>query len=416
MQKYKIGLTLLLTVLMVFLVTVVCMAETLEWWTGTFNEIPANKLKSEFEAQNPGINVEVSFISWEGMYEKYVLALKTGNAPDVLDIAVGWGYELANAGFLLPLDKYIEKSETDFSDWMDGAWDTAVIGDSVYGIPYRGDCYCLFYNKDLFRKAGLDPNKPPQDWNEYLKYAITISSELKDVYGSGIISAGEPLNLTARVLPFVYQNNGSILNEDKTKAVINQKPAVEAIRWVTDLYTKYHVEPKSNIQNNAVMLMELFKSGKIAMAMGAQYNITEILNETDIELGTAIMPANPDTGKRTVEMGGWNLTIPKDAKNPEAAFKFIEFLTQPDNMAQLTHALPARKAAFESKYLNKDFSNPLFEANKEQLNYGILFKIPYENVAKNIFTEEFQHILIGSKDVQEAMDDAARRIDEILNK
>lgn len=417
MKKIRFSIVLGSALLLISLFTFSAMAETLEWWMGTWQEKAATQLVQEFEEQNPGIKIKPSFIPWDGMHGKYLIALKTGNAPDILSIAVGWGYEWSKAGFLLPLDQFINNSSTDFGDWMAGAWNTGVIEDAVYGIPYRSDCIALFYNKDLFVKAGLDPEQPPQDWNQYLDYAIQLTKKVDGIYGSGLITAGEPLNLATRVLPFVYQNNGSILNNTKTEAVINQKPAVDAIKWVTELYTKYQVEPKSNIQNDAESIMELFKEGKIAMVMGGQYNIPQVLNQTEINLGTALLPKNPTTGKRTVLMGGWNLTITKDAENPESAFKFIEFLSRADNMARLTIALPARAAAYKSQYINKKYeTDPLYLVNKEQLNYGILINIPYKQQAKTIIAEEIQNILIGRKEVQKAMDDAAVRIEEIINR
>ncbi|MDK2895882.1 MAG: multiple sugar transport system substrate-binding protein [Candidatus Atribacteria bacterium] len=416
MQSFKNVRFLLFVSFLVLITSTFAGAETLKWWTGTWNEKPAKELISEFEEQNPEVKIEPAFIPWEGMNEKYLVALRGGTAPDIMCIAVGWVYEWAKPGLLIPLDQYIEESNTDFADWMAGAWNTAVVDSSVYSIPYRSDCYCLFYNKDLFEKIGLNPEQPPQNWNEYLEHAIALTSESEKVYGSGIISAGEPLNLNARVLPFVYQNSGSVVNENRTKAAINEKPAVDAIKWVTDLYTKHHVEPPSNIQNNADEVFELFKNGAVAMCMGAPYNIP-LAKEAGVNLGTALLPANPDTGRRDVEMGGWNLAITKYSSIPGTAFKFIDFLVQPDNMARLTNALPARNAAFGSKYINADFINdPLYKAPIEQLNYGFLLMVPYQQQIKVIIAEEIQHILIGNKDPQQAMDDAARRIDEVLNR
>jgi ABC-type glycerol-3-phosphate transport system substrate-binding protein len=350
------------------------------------------------------------------MYERYLISLREGGGPDVLNIAVNWGPEWYDAGFLRALDDYIAASPIDFSDWMEGSWSTVDYKDSIIGIPYRSDGYFMLYNKGMFREAGLDPEKFPNDWNEYVEYAKKMTDAEKGVFGSGLISGGEPLNLTARMLPFVFQNDGKILTEDKTKALINEKEAVEAVKWYTDLLVKHGVEPVSAIENTADQVVELFINERIAMIMGAQYNIPSIREAApQIELGSSIMPANPNTGKRTIVMGGWNYTIPVNSSNPDLAWKFIEFMIDGDNMALLNDPIPARQAAMESKYLNPILEDPIYEAGMDQLQYGQLLYAPYITQIRNTIANEAQNVLIGAKDVQKAMDDAAADIDALLS-
>jgi ABC-type glycerol-3-phosphate transport system substrate-binding protein len=114
-------------------------------------------------------------------------------------------------------------------------------------------------------------------------------------------------------------------------------------------------------------------------------------------------------------MGGWNYTIPVNSSNPDLAWKFIEFMIDGDNMALLNDPIPARQAAMESKYLNPILEDPIYEAGMDQLQYGQLLYAPYITQIRNTIANEAQNVLIGAKDVQKAMDDAAADIDALLS-
>src|SRR5690606_18366165 len=133
-----------------------------------------------------------------------------------------------------------------------------------------------------YREAGLDPDAPPQTWEEFLDASIALTRELPNgemQYGFGIAGGGEVGNMLARSLPFIWMNGGDVLNEDYTEAVIDSPEAIEAVQFYVDMLTRHKVAPPSTLQNDGAALRRLFGAGTLAQYQSGQFDLPALRNE-----------------------------------------------------------------------------------------------------------------------------------------
>ena len=383
---------------------------TISWWFGSWYEATAKKLIPIFEKENPDVRVSLVPLPWKGMSDKLYTSLSIGKPGDVVNVNSSWFTSFAARGFFRNLDEHINELNKD--DFFKGNWKGGCYKDSLYGVPYRTDSFVLFYNKDMFRKVGLSPEKPPKTWKELLSYAKRLTIPEEGEYGFVIIGS-IPTSVLYFTSVYIWQNEGAILNEDRTKAVINQKPAVEAVRFWAELFNKHHVVPKNTLAMTEEAARRLFMGEKVAMFEMSPLYLQVLEKQAPYLLkqelvDTALLPRGK---QQATTISQWNITIPKRAKNPEEAWRFIKFFTRTDIMAKFARVLPTRESA--AKYPR--FQTKLIKPAMEMLNYGhLLPEVPEWTKMQQRIYEELQNVLLKNKSAQQAMDDAAREINRIL--
>lgn len=379
------------------------------WWFGEWNEPRGTQLARKFEQENPGYKVNAEPFIGDGMDTKMLVAFRTGDVPEVLTVPNGWTIPYAQQGFLSKVDDFFARPEADIDDYIESSLETAKLDGSYYGIPYRMEAHGFLYNKDMFRDAGLDPNRAPKDWDELLDYAQKLTNAPKGKYGYGITGGGEAQNTIFLVLPMIWMNGGDVLSSDGKKAIINERAAVEAVQRYTDYYTKYKVSPPSTLENDGTGTRRLFEQKAVAMIQQGNYAIPTAV-EVGVDVGAGLIP--PPKGKDpAVIIGGWNYTVPAGVKNRDGAYKLLDFLTRSDNMAFFTDTFPAKKSAFEADR----FQAPILQPFIDMLPYARMQPTTdkWPEMVNIIFTE-IQQILMGTKSAQKAMDDAAAKMNNLL--
>ncbi len=391
-------------------------AEEIVWWAPNWGATRAEELAKQFHAANPDITVKIEQTVADGLQNKVQVALRAGTPPDIIDINNGWNVPFAATGQVMALDERVKQDKVDLSDIVPGALGSATWKGKLYGMPFRVETHAMLYNKALFREAGLDPEQFPETWDALLaaaKKLTKVNAKGQQQYGYGLDGGGEVANMMTRALPFIWGNGGSILSEDETKAVLNQPAAVQAVTFYTDLFIKAGVAPPSTLQNDGLALRRLFTSGTIAMYASGQYDLPAIKSEApSLELGVGKLP-HPD-GKPTVAvLAGWNFIIPAKTKHPDAAWKLVKFLSQPEQMGFYTDTYPARTSAMSQPR----FQDPLLKGFRDMLPYGRT--VPSNKAwvqIVQIFYDRVQSVLLKSATPQEAMDAAAKQIQALLAK
>ena len=146
---------------------------TLDWWVGAWqaqehpDERQAYDFEAYFEKKYPNINLNVVPIAWEGMQEKFALAARTNNLPHIMDSEdfLGWTAEFASYGHVMDLTDFINK-EVGAEKWrVPQVLENASYKGKIWAFPYRNSTRVLLWNKDMFKAAGLDPEKPPQTFS-----------------------------------------------------------------------------------------------------------------------------------------------------------------------------------------------------------------------------------------------------------
>lgn len=364
------------------------------------------KAIAQFEKENPGIKVKVTVFPIAEYQNKLLIAAQGGAPPDISTLDQIWMAQWAASDFIIPLDDYLKTSVLKREDFFPGAWDSNVWGGKVWGIPLNNDVWQeLYYNKDMFKAAGLDPEKPPADWDEWLEYAKKLNKP-PDQYAIAIMGTWEWI--VCIMNSFIHSNGGDILNPEGTKAVINSPEAVEALTLLKELGN--YAPPGTEARTEAEAV-PLFTSGKVAMILVGSWQQDTFKGFPDLNWGVAMTPAPKGKIFRGT-LGGWNLSIYKASKHPDAAWKYVEFLGANKEVQKTVNSLiPARlDAAKEFIAELRVGGDILFET----INNGLprpLSKVYFD--VRDAQAEMMAEIWAGA-DVQAAADKAAIVIDEAL--
>ena len=360
---------------------------TITWWVGSWKVEAgiAQQAIEEFEKEYPNINVEVTPVPWEGMYEKYLSALmaKKGG-PDIITYGCQWGQEFAASGGLADLsDLWAEVSSSVFESTHE--WNE--FEGKQYGIPFRIETWCLYYNKTMFEKAGL--NNPPKTWAQVAEYAKKITTE--DVYG-----LGEPLDKSLQTSlnfrPVIYSFGGDFISADQTKATFNTEEAKNAIRYYYDLFVTNKVLPPDSLSWNTDAVTQAFAAGTVGMNFDGPWGQGPY-NDAGLDYGVAMIPGIDENTPGYWEIMGLSYSIPMASENKDAAYEFIKFLLRPEIDSYVSFTLPAvKEAANLPKYQEDQISQIFFE----QFNYPIpMIKLTKSAAIYEAVAFGLQRVILG---------------------
>ncbi|MGP3924127.1 extracellular solute-binding protein [Streptomyces sp. 8N616] len=316
---------------------------TVTWWdTSNEAEGPAyDKLVKDFSAKYPKIKVKRVPVSFDAAEQKFKTAAQSGKgAPDVMRTDVGWTAGFANLGYLQPLDGTAALEGAD--DFLPGPMSTAKYKGQTVGVPQVTDTLGLLYNKEIFKKAGIE--KPPATWDEFIETAKTIKKK------TGI--AGTQLNPEGYFsLPFIYGEGGDMLDVKGKKITVNSPEAVKGVKTALEM-VKSGVSLKPATTDGYVNMQTAFKDGKVAMVVNGPWSTAEdytgkAFKDKD-NLGIAPIPAG-STGKGAAPIGGHNYTVYRGTKNLDAALLFVKFMTSAKSQeytATELGTLPTRTSAY----------------------------------------------------------------------
>lgn len=305
--------------------------------------------------------------------------------------------------------------------YYDWAWDQTLYEGKTYGIPFETDVRVLFYNKNAFREAGLDPDKPPTTWAEAEEYAAKLDKKAADgtyerIGFFPLIKAGYDI--------WGYTNDVEWISADGTPQV-NSPQAVETLEWIrrqVDRYGGWSAIQEFRGQFAAPPNDE-FMSGKVAMiadvaGYSSQLNFyrpqipsaADPAQKENLDWGVAELPYNTDPGNWS---GGFSFSIPAGAKNGDAAWEFIKCATGPEGQASWardTYALPTNIAAANDPVLQADPNWKIFSTSLSYSTGGNYLK-EYANWKEQIDQRQEQ-VWTGELSPQEALDEAQAAIEE----
>lgn len=380
-------------------------AGELVWWTPNWSEARAKELADKFMAANPGVTVRLEVTVANGLPERVLTALSSGSPPDIIEVQHGWVNGYAQNDLIVPVDDVIQERE----DYVPAALNYVTWDGKLWAIPYRIETHAVIFNRGAWKDAGLDPDNPPATWDELVAAAKTLTES--GISGFAITGGGEVGNTIFRSLPFIWMNGGNIVSDDLSTAVVNAPEAVEAVTFYTDFY-KNGYSPASTLENDGLANRRLFIANQVATYQSGQFDIPAIRQENaEIDVGAFPIP-HPEGKETAAILGGWSFVLPKDAKNPEEAKLFIQFLNNSENQAFFTDTFPARVSSMEAER----FNDPILAAFKEMLPHGRPVPIHknWVQITQTYF-DGIQRILLDEQTVQEAMDQANEEIQALLD-
>ena len=385
------------------------------WALGREGEV-VKEMMHEFEKEHPGTTVRVQQIPWSAAHEKLLTAHVGDVTPDVAQIGNTWVPEFVALNALVPLSAPVAASSSlHASDYFSGVWDTNVLSDTVWGIPWYVDTRLMFYRSDMLRKAGW--SKPPATWAEW-RLAMEQVQKLGN-NGGAEWGAFIPTNEWNLPVILALQNGSPLLSENNGRGAFAAQPFREAFTFFVSLYRE-GLAPKFGANDVANFYQE-FARGRFAFYVSGPWQIGEFARRLPPSLkdawATAPMPA-PQPGMPGVSLaGGSSLVVFERSKQKEAAWQLVEFLSRPEQQArfyELTGDLPARKDAWSDPRLANDSLTGAFY--QQLLNVLPTPKVPeWELIATRII-DHAETVVRGNVTIDAALEALDNDVNNILEK
>jgi sn-glycerol 3-phosphate transport system substrate-binding protein len=392
-----------------------------------------NRLVDQFNASQNEVKVNASF---QGTYDeaaaKLVASLGTGQVPAVVFLNVTETQRMIDSGAVAPAQEFIDKEDYDLSDIDEKAVQYYTVKDKLWAMPFAGEMSLLYYNKVTFREVGLDPEKPPQDLEELRQYSEKIFK--RDASGN-VVRSGIALDIhgwLGTVLAdhgdlWVDENNGH--DGRATKVLFDNDTGRWFFQWWHDMVDSglaFNVGRNPAYADNLLAIA----SGRAAMAFsyaGALRSVIDALEKgvEGVEIGISQMPGVPG-GKGLNSFSVYALWImnQRPEQEQEAAWKFIKWLVEPEQQAEWFSG---------TGYLPVSLSSVDLPAAKDMVARYPLFQVPLDlylntpatpattgailgpnDQVSEISLTAVEEMLVGGKDPDQALADAATKADEAI--
>ncbi|BBI35486.1 ABC transporter substrate-binding protein [Cohnella abietis] len=376
-----------------------------------------DSMASTFMDQHPDIKVKPVYT---GNYGDNTVKIQAGvqakQPPDVAVMMSTELYSMLDMNAIIPLDDFIAKdADIKMDDFYPAFIEDTQSEGKTYSLPFQRSTIVMYYNKEMFKAAGLDPEKPPTTWDELVTYAKQLN---KDGHAGLEIPGNDDSYWMFQMLARQHAADPkqNIMSSDGKKAMFDTPENVEALQFWLDLSRKNKAMPEGVIDWATVPTD--FIEGKTAMMMHTSGNLTNVRNNAKFEFGVAFPPADKQFGSPT---GGGNLYIFKD-RSPEkqaAAFEFAKYMTAPEQAALFSSSsgyVGVRKSAYDTDAMKKytaDFPQALVA--RDQLEYAFR-ELSTHNHGKvsTAITNQIQAALAGQIDAAGALKKAQEEADQAL--
>ncbi len=377
-------------------------------------------LVADFEKENPGIKVKPVYAgTHQETIVKALTATKAGKPPVLSILLSAEMFTMIDEGAVIDWTSVAPSAED--KAWMKSFFPAFMvnsqIGDKVWSIPFQRSTIVLFWNKEMFKEAGLDPNKAPANWQEMLDYAQKLTkrdaSGKVTQWGIQVPSSGFPYWLFQG---FTTQNNVELMSKDGKQTYYDNPAVIEALQFWVDLSQKHKVMPPGIIEWGTTP--RDFFERKIAMMWTTTGNLTSVKNNAKFDFGVAMLPAGKRRGTPT---GGANFYLFQKSTpaQQQAALRFVKWMTSPERNAQWsieTGFVAVRPDAWETPAMKKYVQGfPAAAVARDQLQHAVAELSTHDNqrVTKAL-NDGLQAALTGAKTPEQAMRDAQREAERLL--
>lgn len=388
------------------------------WGSGARQEV-IEEIIDDFNASQDKIEVKYSYQPWGDIWTKSLSSITAGNPPDVIVQDINSVAQRAEAQQATNLSEYIEEGFSD--EFYPQLWDTVEYEGDTYAVPFNTDTQVIFYNKTLFKEAGISEEQLPQTWEEL----ETVARKLDVKNGDDFERIGfYPLwNLGADVWALNADDGVSWFDKDEN-VKIDTDNKVEALEWILDWQEYYGQDTINRLEAEfGSGVADPFISGLVAMrAQNINYYSSLAENAPDdFEFGVIQIPEKESGSGHWSWGGGFVLEVPYGAKDPEASYEFIKYLSTPEvqeKFGEKSFDIMANRTANENLVNNDNLDE----------NGQMIYQMADENFANTVITpvpltapdfsslvnEQIDQIMLGSKTPAEGLADAQKAVEDLV--
>ncbi|WP_373533089.1 sugar ABC transporter substrate-binding protein [Vampirovibrio sp.] len=393
---------------------------------GSAQEVSVLKsILKDFEHTHPGISVDLLHIP-ENYYQKLHILVAGDMAPDVIftnsisfPIYASQGIFRDLRPLLAAQSADSDLAETQFYPQALTAfsWQPPSGPKILAALPRDISNVVIFYNRDLFAKAGLPEPKAGWNWEEFRETAdrLTVDHNLDgdpDQFGFSFYST-PPLFW----LPFVWSAGGTLFSDDLQRFTLEQPKAVAGLRFYADLRTKWHVAPKK-VESGGATMSQLFMQQKLAMMVNGRWSVPVLREQAPFQWDVAPLPVGP-SGKSAVGLDASGYAIAAKSKHPQESFELIRYLLSPSAMKKVTASgliVPARRDVAESDvFLSPGQAPAHAQVFLDSISHGVPSHTParWNEIAEELGLA-LEPVWDGQEDAAHAMRGLKPKVDRLL--
>ena len=376
---------------------------------------------ADFEKENPDIKINSVYAgSYQDSVAKALTAYKGGSAPQLAVLLSTDMFTLIDEGAIVPFDPLVKTDEDKkwLGDFYPGFMANSQTEGKTWGIPFQRSTIVMYYNKDLFKEAGLNPDAPPSTWEELVSQGKKLtkqdSSGQVTQWGLEIPSGGAFAYWLFQAL--TTPNDAILMNQSGNDVYLDKPAVIEAVQFWHDLAYKHKIMPTGTTDWGTTP--KDFLVGKTAIMWTTTGNLTNVRKNAKFDFGVAPMPKSKQGGSPT---GGGNFYLFESAtpEQQQAAYKFVKWMTSPENAAAWSIAtgyVAVNKAAWETDSMKKYVQEvPQALVARDQLDVAVAEFSTHDNQrVTKLLNDNLQAVLTNAKTPEQAMKDAQSEANRLL--
>lgn len=363
------------------------------------------ELIEAYEKEHPNVTIEYQQVNFGTDLETKLNTLYAGgSAPDLVRAPISTIALRASMGQYAALDEFIEEwPEKD--NYMENAYEIGSYQGKQYGLPIVIDAQVFFYRKDYFEEAGLDPDSPPETWEELLEYAEKLTVR----EGNDVVRAGFAFPISGEhqtLIPFARQNGSLVVDEENNKPTFNDDKTVETLEYLAQYGEKNLVIPYIRNKDQNPFLM-----GNAAMTYAGVGNYTALKADGVEWIDQLGFSCGVGREKISTFGGAQIMFISEESKHKEEAWEFMEYLFADESVEKLIEETGATavKLSLSEKYI--ETYPEIGPAFLESLSYTQgMPKVEWAPAFEEAMKLAFEEAMYGKKDAKTALDDAYNQL------
>lgn len=382
---------------------------TLQFWnvfTGSDGDILRAIVDNYNETNTDNITIEMDIMPNDTLQQKLPAAIATQTAPDLVLFGVENLAPYVSNDSLEDISDFWDVTGVDKDNFLENVVELSYVDGKLYGTPMQYNVSYLYWNKDLFEAAGLDPETPPATMDELAEYAQKLTDPSKNQFGLAM-----PSNTT--YMQFLWANGGDADDPETNKNLLDSEENLQTLTWMQDLAVNKKVTPANVTGSDADAMLQ---AGQVAMYMSGPWQING-LREQGINFGIA--PCVAGSAGAFSPAGGCSYVIPKgtDAAKKQAAYKFMKYWLTDEILKEWSqkNGFPvwSKTLAQDPEIQNDEVLNSISKATEIGRAYNLGYSLASQ-IDNDVMIPMFENVLTGAKTPEEALKDASEAMDTVL--
>lgn len=382
---------------------------TLQFWnvfTGSDGDILREIVDNYNKTNTDNIEIQMDIMPNDQLQQKLPAAIATNTAPDFVLFGVENLAPYVSNDSLEDISDFWEVTGVDKNNILENVLELSHVDGKLYGTPMQYNVSYLYWNKDLFEAAGLDPEKAPATLDELAEYAEVLTDSSKNQYGLAM-----PSNVT--YMQFLWVNGGDADDPLTNTNLLDSEENLKTLEWLQDLMVNKKVSPENITGPEADVMLQ---AGQIAMYMSGPWQING-LREQGINFGIA--PCVAGSAGAFSPAGGCSYVIPKGTEESHklAAYKFMQYWLTDDILKEWSqrNGFPVwSKTLMEDPEIQSDeVLNSISKATEIGRSYNLGYSLASQ-IDNDVMIPMFEKVMTGAATPEEALKEASEAMDKVL--